>query len=216
MDRGPLQKAILLYLTWLGVIGGALIVMLGDLLPLSLSFVRADSLFTCFLQSQIFFVVFLWPLFLPVLIRGSESGTGLLVQVVVLMVFALPLSLLCANISDVSWGRLISGHALVVALAVFVGGLFILAGARGWRTGPWYYLGAFILSAGLPYLGFLSHQVIEVDLSYFAAISPFWGALDVGGGRTLAQSIVFGVLAAGLFSAATLLRKEVDALSPAR
>ena len=80
MDRGPLQKAILLYLTWLGVIGGALIVMLGDLLPLSLSFVRADSLFTCFLQSQIFFVVFLWPLFLPVLIRGGESGTGLLVS----------------------------------------------------------------------------------------------------------------------------------------
>ena len=115
MDRGPLQKAILLYLTWLGVIGGALIVMLGDLLPLSLSFVRADSLFTCFLQSQIFFVVFLWPLFLPVLIRGGESGTGLLVQVVVLMVFALPLSLLCANISDVSWGRLISARVASLA-----------------------------------------------------------------------------------------------------
>ena len=221
MDRGPLQKTILLYLTWLAAISGALIVMLGDLLPVPLSFVRPETLFLCFLECQVFFVVFIWPLFLPALVREGAAAANLLMQVGVLLIFSFPLALLCSNVSDRSAGTLMAGQALIAALAVLVAGVYTLAGKRRWKVGPWYLLAAFALGAGLPFLGFLSHEVARSesgpgpDLSFLAAVSPFWGAARAGGGHALFQSVLCVAIAAGLFVAASLSPKEVDAVSPA-
>lgn len=221
MDRAPLQRTVVLYLAWLAAIGGALIVMLGDLLPIPLTFVRPETLFTCFLECQVFFVVMVWPLFLPPLIREGAAATNLMAQIAVLLVFSLPLALLTADISDASPRTFIAGQLLIAVLAGFVAGLYTLAGSRGWRVGPWYTLGAFVVSAGLPFLGFLSHEVARSesgpgpDLTFLAAVSPFWGAAHAAEGTALVQSILYGVLAGGLFGAAAFFRKEVDAVSPA-
>ena len=221
MVRVNLHRALLLYLTWLGFIAGGLIVLLADLLP----FADPERLFVCFLECQIFFVILVWPFFTRSLeteprMAAGAWGVQLFIQIAVLLILSLPLALICFNVANASTGEFLAGQGLVAALAAFVAALHVLARGRDVRLGPWYFLAAFVISGALPFLAFFVHVWGGPDLSFFSAVSPFWGASLVADGTALVQAIIYGGLAAGLLFLAALLpkealRKEVDAPSPA-
>src|SRR5262249_30372937 len=155
----------LLYLTWLGVISSMLILSLADVLPFKVSFVRPDNLFVCMTECQVFFVLLVWPLFIPSITREEpdpdpQAGAVhlLLLQISVLLVFALPLALICSNVANVSALTFLRGQALVAALAAFVSVLYAVTMERKWRVGPWYFLGMFLASAGLPFAAYLARD----------------------------------------------------------
>lgn len=218
MVRVNLQKAILLYLSWLAVISGALILSLSDILPFKLSFVRPDNLFVCLTECQVFFVLLVWPLFIPSITREEpdpdpQAGAVhlLLMQICVLIVFALPLALICSNVANVSALTFLRGQALVAALAAFVSVLYAVTIDRKWRVGPWYFLGMFLVSAGLPFLSFLAGDFGGKDLSSFSLVSPFWGAAHVDGKVSLIQAGIYAGLTVALLMAGSFRRATVDA-----
>ncbi len=203
MGRIDFQKTVVLYLAWLGALSAALVVSLSDALPLRLSFVRPDNLFAAFLMCRVFFAVFLWPLFIPWI--APRPGWGLLLPVGVLAALALPPAVVCADVSDAGWAALARGEALVAALAALAAAIF--------STGcpaPWYFLGAFTLSALAPFVSFMAREFGGADLDFLALASPFWGAYRVDGGVSLAQAGAYAVVAAVLW-----LAFKVDAPDPA-
>ncbi len=205
MVRFDFGRAAPLYLAWLGLLGASLLVALSEILPFRLSFVRPDNLFMFLTLLQVFFMVLVLPLFISELLTGA----GLLFQVGVLLVTALPLGLACWNVSNLDLVALLRGMALVGGVGAFVGGVHFLARVRGWRIEPWYYLGAFVVSAAFPFMAFLS---VEMDgggnLAFLAAVSPFWGGVHVEGNGALVQAAVFG--APGL-AICLAFRKGLDA-----
>lgn len=203
MVRVDPDRAVRLYLLWLGALCAALILSLSDVLPFRLSFVRPDNLLNCFTLIQVFFMVLVWPLRIPALLETPEAGRSprLIPEIVVLIVLSLPPALVCANVSDTGAGAVVRGQTLVASVGGFVAGLFALARDRGWRIGPWYFLAAFALSAALPFLAFLSVQFGEGGLGFIAVANPFWGALRLSGPGSLIQAAVFAGLAASLGAA---------------
>ena len=193
-------RVIPLYLSWVGTLCGALLLLLADVLPVRLSFVRPDTLFVCLTEVEIAFVLFAWPVFVP---RLGVGGARLLLEASVLLLAALPLTLIAANVSNVGAATFLRSQALVGALAALAGALPQLERTRGWRVGPWYVLGAFAASALLPFLWFAASMIGGADLAWIATLSPFWAAARADG----AAAAVFGGLAATLFAAGRLGRK---------
>ena len=223
MPRVNLHKAIPLYLSWLGLLTGALIICLSDSLPFTFTFVEPGNLFATLVQCQVFFVVLVWPFFIPGIVGevagkrdGERSVHMMLLQVAVLSVFAFPLALMCANVSDTDIVSFIRGHALVLALASFVAVLFTVGVERGWRRlGPLYFMGAFGISAGIPFLAFLLGDLAQTDMSVLSTVSPFWGASEIGETSSLVQAMLYGILAVAMLLVDAWRRKGVDASSPA-
>ncbi len=225
MVRVELQKAVLLYLTWLGIMAAALILVLADVLPFRLSFVRPENLFLCLTECQVFFVVVVWPLFIPSITRtdadpDARSGQVhlLLLQICVLLIFALPLALICSNVSNVGALTFLKSQALVAALAGFVASVYAFALDRRWRLAPWYFLSAFVIAAALPYLAFLISELgagAGPDLSFLSAVSPFWGAMHLDGSVALIQAAIYGGLTLVLLAAASFRRRDDAFPAPA-
>jgi len=207
--RINLQKAVALHLAWLGVLSGAFIVMLSEVLPFRLTFVRPDNLFPCLLQCQTFFVVLVWPLFLTSLLREGAAapeapeGPGwVYLQVAVLAVFAFPLALIAANVSSVGPATLLGSQLRVGAWGALVAALFLAGTLRRRRTAPAYFLTAFLLSAVPPMLHFLVRELAGgPDLSVLRWVSPFWGTLDLDG-AVWVQTAIVAALAGAAFAAA--------------
>ncbi len=192
------SRALPLYLSWMGTLCGALLLMLSDVLPFRLRFVRPETLFLCLTQVEIAFALFAWPWFLA----GAEpTGRRLLIEGGALLAAVLPLALMAANVSNVEAGACLRAQALPVVLAATATAVQDLGRLRGWRVGPWYVLGACFLTAFLPFVAF----VTEGDLSWAAVLSPFWAAARSETGAVA----VFGGLAGVLFAARALPRRAV-------
>ena len=90
--------------------------------------------------------------------------------------------------------RSCGGQALVFALAVLASAL------RGGESGrsPVYLLAAFFSCAVLPIAAFVSGEFGGADLSWLAAVSPVWAAVEIGGWRDLACSSFAAAAAAVL------------------
>lgn len=201
------SRTILLYLTWLGTLCGALLLILSDVFPVRLSFVRPETLFVCLTEVEVAFLLFAWPLFIPSLkppgTKASLAAVRLLGQAGVLLVAALPLELIAANVSSTDASAFFGAQALLLGLAAFAAAIFTGAGDRGWRVGPWYILAAFVVSAFLPFLRLVFPGA---DLSWMAHVSPFWAAA-VGGSPGIVLAAIAGGLAAALVGAHALVRK---------
>jgi hypothetical protein len=202
--------AILLPLTALGFLCGAITAALTDVLPYRFTFVRPDNLFLCFTEAQIFFALFVWPLFIPSIAPGGETRP-LVVHAGGIALLGFPLGLVCTNVSEAGAMTLLRGQFLAAAVTALVAGIYALGLRRGRRVGPWYVLGAFVVSAGLPYLAFLLYEFGPADREGFpwmVSLSPFWAGSRVGGNGALAQAAVWAALAAALFGAARATRRE--------
>jgi hypothetical protein len=203
-----------LYLSWVGTLSGTLLLLLGDVLPVRLPFVRPDTVFVCLLEVEVAFLLFIWPLF--VLRRaerppGSEGRglVGLLGDAGLLLVASLPLTMIAANISNVGGADVGKAVAFLAAMAAFPACLLSFAAGRRWPAAPGYFLAAFLVSALLPFLRFLEGPTWD----WASGLSPFWAA---GAGDFLWPAAVYGGLAAAVVGASRLSRTGVDAPSAAR
>lgn len=185
----PLHRAAALYLAWIGGLCGAIVLMLADLLPFRLAFASPDNFFGCIVELEIFFTLLVWPLFVPSLLREGCDGPMLLAYVGILLVFALPLVLIAANVAGVDVASIARSQALVAALAALGAGV----AARFRAALPWYLLGVFWLSAAHPFWAFLDHQMGAKAPAVSVYLSPFWGAVAAQSAPAWVQSALYGL-----------------------
>ncbi len=196
-------RAIVMYLLWLGLISGVLIVAMADALPVKLGFIRPENVFTLLIEAELFFVLVIWPFFVPRLLKpvtidlakGTETHL-LVLQVLVLFVVALPVALLSTSLADVGAGEFLRGHLLVAVTASFVATLHDLAERRTIAFAPWYFLAMFAIAGFAPFADALRSGSPGV----LSAISPFVAATQLDGSAPLVMSGVFGV-----FTVATMI-----------
>src|SRR5256885_1493964 len=137
MSFPPLHKATALYLSWLGGLCGAIVLMLGEILPFRLPFATPGNFFGAIVGLEIFFVVLVWPLFVPSLLREGFQAPALLAYIGTLLLFGLPLVLIAANVASVGGAGILRSQAQVAALAALGAGV----AARYPAAFPWYLLG---------------------------------------------------------------------------
>ena len=202
MTREQIQKSILLYLYFLVFLTLAIIVAVTDSLPFRLAFVTPENLFLCLMEAELFFVLVIWPLFIPSLLQAPEPEPSRadagrahvpVLQVGALFLFALPLALVCEGVSNSGISTFFRSNLQVVALGVFVAALFNLAHHLGLRIAPWYFACLFLVSAAVPYAAFLLLEHGAGGASFARFLCPFWAVLDPP--AAVAQAAVFGALA---------------------
>ncbi|MHC4606590.1 MAG: hypothetical protein ACYTAF_06600 [Planctomycetota bacterium] len=221
MNREQVRKSALLYLYWMGSLGAVLVVVAADLLPFRLAFVSPENLFVCLIEAEIFFVLAVWPLFIPSILRLQENGPKerthapiLFLHILLMLLFALPLALICTSVSDAGAGLFFRGHLLVAVLAFFVAALFDLAHTLRLRIAVWYYMVFFLASAALPFLYFVIREHGASGPEFLSFFSPFWAALLPA--PALVQSAIFGGLAVALVLVVPFVRRgELDSPSTA-
>jgi hypothetical protein len=197
MTLPPLQRAATLALSWIGVLCGTIVILLGNLFPQPLPFATPAAFFISLVEVEVFFALLVWPFFVPPLEKDGIRGLGLLVPVAALVLFAMPLLLIGANVSTVDASVLIRTQALVAGLAILGAGI----ASRLRAAMPWYLLAVFSLSTVPPLSYYLESQMQARAPLSTPVLSPFWGAA-AGGAAAWVQSAVAG--AAGL---ALLARK---------
>jgi len=201
MTLPPLHRSSGLYLSWIGGLCGAVIFLLGKILPYPLPFATPGLFFLSLVEVEVFFVLLVWPLFVPSLEKDGIRGFALLGSVAILILFALPLLLIGANVSGVGATDLVRSQALVLGLAALAAGV----ASRLRPALPWYLLAVFVLSALPPLSYYLQNQMQARAPLASPYLSPFWGAA-AGGAAAWVQCGLAGI--AGLV---LLARKEPDA-----
>ena len=201
MALPPLHRAAALYLSWIGGLCGAIVLMLAEILPFQLLFATPGNFFACIVSVELFFILLAWPLFVPSLLKEGIAPPALLAYVAVLVLFALPLVLIGANVSSVGGASLVRSQALVAGLAALGAGM----AARLPSALPWYFLGVFWISAAHPFWAFLGDQLGASAPAISVYVSPFWGAFDGRGAPAWVQTVLYG--AAGLALLALPRRK---------
>lgn len=202
MTLPPLHKPAALYLAWIGGLCGAIVLMLADILPFPLPFATPGNFFACIVAVEVAFILLVWPLFVPSLLREGVAPPALLGYVAVLVVFALPLVLIAANIASVGLASWVRSQALVAALAALGAGV----AARFPSAIPWYLLGVFWVSAAHPFWSFLGDQLGANAPAISVYLSPFWGAAADRSAPAWVQTGLYG--AAGMALLMVARRKE--------
>lgn len=172
MRLPPLQQSTGLYLTWIGLLCAAVVLLLADVLPFPVTFATPRNFFLCLVQVEVFFALLIWPFFVPSLGRQGAQGLQFVAYIAVLLVVALPLLLIAANVSSVPAAGLIRAQALVAGLGLLAAGF----AARLRNAVPGYIAGVFALSAIPPFELFLNHQLGAKAPGAIAWFSPFWAA----------------------------------------
>ncbi|HVR82878.1 MAG TPA: hypothetical protein VMU54_01120 [Planctomycetota bacterium] len=188
MTLPPVHRSAGLFLFWIGGLCGTVVFLLGNVLPYPLPFATPAAFFLSLVEVEIFFALLIWPLYVPSLQKDGIRGLALLASMAILLLFALPLLLMGANVSGVGAAGLLRSQALV-------GGLGALGAAIASRLRsalPWYLLAVFVLSTLPPLSHFLEHQMQAKAPLSTAYLSPFWGVAS-GGAAAWVQSAVAGI-----------------------
>ena len=189
MTLPPLHQSAALYLSWIGGLCAGIVVLLGNVLPFPLPFATPANFFSSIVELEIFFVLLVWPFFVPSLLRGGCAAPMLLLYVAALLLLSLPLAMIAANVSSVEAAGLVRSQAHVAALAALGAGFAArLPGAL-----PAYLLGVFWLAAAHPFWFFLQNQLGAKAPAVSVYVSPFWGAVAAEGTPAWVQTAVFGV-----------------------
>lgn len=196
MSLPPLHRSAGLYLTWIGSLCGAVVLLLGDVLPFPLTFATPGAFFLSLVQLEVFFVLLVWPLFVPSLQKNGVHGIFLLGSILILLIFALPLLLIGANISNAGARELVRSQAQVFGLAALAAGI----AAKRPAALPWYLLAVFVLSTVPPLDLFLNRELgSKAHPSAAVWFSPFWGAA-AGGAAAWFQAGIGGLAGLGLLA----------------
>ncbi len=221
MSRVKLHQTIVLYLSWLAMITGAMLITLEGWVPFTSIMVNPADSFQYLIYAQLFFVLVLWPNFIPRIlaedaVRPMEKDASpqagsvnvLFLQVVVLSIFMLPVAMICLNLSTLGFWIFFKGQLLVIVMAAFVAALFAAGVERKWKMRTLYYCAFFVVSVGFPFAAFLSWDAFGTSLGFLAALSPFWAASHLESGSTpLVQSAIYGAGTVGLLLGPAFLRR---------
>ncbi len=221
MSRVSLHQTIVLYLSWLAVITGAMLIALAGAIPFTSFLITPADTFQYLIYTQLFFVLVIWPGFIPkILAEESARPIGdhaplqagsvnvLLLQVVALSLFVLPIAMICMNVSTLDFATFFKGQLLVIVMASFVAALFALGVERKWKMRAWYYAAFFVASAGFPFAAFVAWDAFGTSLQFLASLSPFWAASHINSGSTpLVQSAIYGGATIGLLLGPAFLRR---------
>lgn len=194
MGFPPLEKSPGLWLSWIGGFCGGILLILGDVLPFQIPFATPGSFFLCIVEYELFFALLIWPLFVRGILGEGLRPPLLLVYVGMMLLLAMPIILIGANVASVPATEILRSQALVAALATFGGGM----AARLGSAMPWYLLGAFWISAAHPYWFFLQDQMGARAPSVSVYLSPFWGAAVAAAAPAWVQAGLYGVLGTAL------------------
>jgi hypothetical protein len=176
MPMPPLHQSTGLYLTWIGGLCATVVLLLGDVLPFPVTFATPANFFLCLVQVEVFFALLIWPFFVPALGRQGAKSVQLPAYLVVLLIFALPLVLIAANVSSVQAAGVVRSQALVAGLALLAAGF-----AANFRNAvPGYIAGVFAFSALPPFELFLQSQMGAKGAAATLWLSPFWAAAADG------------------------------------
>lgn len=189
MTLPPLHQSAALYLSWIGGLCGAIVLMLADLLPFALPFATPDAFFSALVALEVFFALLVWPLFVPSILRSGGRPPMLPAYLAVLLLFGLPLVLIGANVSSVGIGSVVRSQALVAGVALLAAGL----AARTPAAMPWYFLAVFWVSAAHPFWYLLQDQLGARGPAVAVYVSPFWSAVSANAASAWVQAGVFGV-----------------------
>ncbi|HLY09834.1 MAG TPA: hypothetical protein VKW04_11065 [Planctomycetota bacterium] len=184
----PFQRSSAVYLSWVGGLSGTVVLLLGGVFPHPLPFATPAAFFLSLVEVEIFFALLVWPLLVPSLEKDGFHGLAFLIPVAILILFALPLLLIGANVSGVDAGGVARSQALVAGLATLGAGLACRRGSAM----PWYLLAVFVLSTLPPLSFYLESQMQAKAPLGTAYLSPFWAAA-ADGPAAWVQSAATGV-----------------------
>jgi hypothetical protein len=227
--QARMRGFMMTFFSWIAFNALVTCVFVGRVVPGA--FVEPGNLFWCLAESELFFILVVWPLFVPALMKalpqlvnaaeGEQPGACsremsgecpvLLLQIVFMFVLVLPLALICKTVSGIDAGIFLKSHAVLLAAAAAVVGCFEFGSARKIAVERWYYLVLFLLAAGLPFFYYLALECFGVDASTLARLSPFWAVLELdkpslfGLGQWVVETVLLGAAAAVLFALARLL-----------
>lgn len=182
------KKTSQAYLWWFIFLAGIIWLLLSDILPIKFKFAEPQNVYYGFVEAELFFVLLLWPIFIPKILEAEISlGTSianvpmLLIQIVAFFILALPLAVICLNIGELGWQALLKGQFFVFILASVVALLFNVTFKRGKDITHLYYFVVFMFSAGAPFLYFILREYEGKELFALPLLSPFYSSLYIIG-----------------------------------
>ncbi len=202
---------------WLVLHAGVSAAALGAVGGARLPWPSLPGLFAAHAAVSLFFLVFLWPLLIPAVVRaegGSAGGRAMAGPLLLFAALGAPFALLGARLSGTGGGEAARSVAILIAVAACASAAF--AGRRAGlpRVGVLYQMGAWAACAGAPFLYYLGREWGGADWAWLAAVSPFRGVVDptaaTGWGPLWAvQAAAYGALAAVLAGTARVRGRAV-------
>ena len=194
-----IRQAMVTYLVWMAFLSLGLILAMTRSIPLRLAILEPANLNILLVQTEVFFLLLVWPLFIPGMVGHLEGrrerSLNLLCHSLILLLLSFPLALMTHLVARTDFQVLLAGRALAVAAALFVTGIFGLAAVRPERVIRWYLLGALVLTGALPYTSFIMNEAAgPPSISVLTWFSPMWSAsqLNIAATPPLATSAIFG------------------------
>lgn len=182
-------RGVPLYLAWIGLLPGLVLLALADPLPWRLTFLTPDRLHTAVVQLQLFLGLAVAPFL------GRS-----VVHAAALAALGLPVAAAAASVSGTSWG--------VVALAQVLLVPPIALGLRLHERFPRSYVaGGLLLSAGLPLAAFVAAEFAGAAVHWPAVLSPFWALSRPASVVAIVHAIL---CAAGAGALGVLVKPAVD------
>jgi hypothetical protein len=206
---------------WISTLVAGAVTLIAGRFPVPLPFLNERTLFVAVVEVALIFIYLFWPLLLPGSLRDGQGARdeilNVLMQIFMMMLFALPAMLAVQALSNVSSVAFVSGYALVLGSAALVGSIHVLSRSFGTDVRPHYYLALFVTQAMLPYLGYLVLEFADRDASGLVRFfSPFLSAMRSGQEPlALGQAIVFCLVAVGLGAVAHYRGRRLEQLSQA-
>jgi hypothetical protein len=195
---------------WLGLNGAVPALGLGLAGASGAPWGGPSALFVAHACAVLFFLVILWPLLIPAVVRearaasaGARAGGILGAHLALFAALGAPFSLLCARLAGVGAGP--AAMSLSVLAAAALAATTALAGDR--RDSPRvqvaYQLAAWTLCSVAPFAHYLGLEWGGGDWTWLACLSPFRGVADPG--AATGWGPLWAVQSAGYAAAAAVL-----------
>jgi len=132
------------------------------------AFPEIENTYRLLMAAELFFLVFLWPLYCgtPGAVSAPALGT--------LLVVSVPLVLIAARVSNVPVYMVARTHLLLLAIAAASAAGCKLMLRIGPRARRWYYPIAAGLAGGLPMVQFVLLDMTGGGARWMSCASPFW------------------------------------------
>jgi len=132
------------------------------------AFTEIENTYRGLIAAELFFVIFVWPLFSR---RAGATGAPALAM---LLVLSVPLVLIAVSVSNVSAAQVLRTQSLLFAVGAAAVAACKLMRRAGEQPGRFYYLAAAALAGALPLAQFVLLDVAGRGLQWLSCFSPFW------------------------------------------
>ena len=132
------------------------------------AFTEIENTYRCLMAAELFFVLFLWPLYC------RKPGAASVPAVGALLVISAPLVLVAAYVSNVPAFMVARSQLVLLAVASAVMAAWRLIGREGGTAWRWYYPAVATVAGGLPLVQFVIQDVAGGGADWLSCASPFW------------------------------------------